>query len=125
MITIAPELPGALELIAASVSRGVTVSLGHSAASGDEATRGFEAGASTVTHLFNAMEPLSARSPGLAGVALARPGVVVQFIADGLHVERDMMRLILASAAGRCVVVTDALAAAACDEPSVQLGDVG
>ncbi len=123
-MTIAPELPGALDLIAECVRRGVSVSLGHSAANAEEAERGFAAGASTVTHLYNAMEPMSARSAGLAGAALTRSDVTIQFIADGLHVEDAMMRLAFAAATNRCVVVTDALAAAACDQPVVQLGDV-
>jgi N-acetylmuramic acid 6-phosphate etherase/N-acetylglucosamine-6-phosphate deacetylase len=124
VMTIAPELPGALELIERCRRRGVTVSLGHSAASGEEAERGFDAGATSVTHLYNAMESLSARSPGLAGTALARAGVTIQFIADGLHVADEMMRLAFAAAPGRCVVVTDAIAAAASDKSVVQLGEV-
>jgi N-acetylmuramic acid 6-phosphate etherase/N-acetylglucosamine-6-phosphate deacetylase len=124
VMTIAPELPGALELIERCRRRGVTVSLGHSAASAEEAERGFDAGATSVTHLYNAMESLSARSPGLAGTALARAGVTIQLIADGLHVADDMMRLAFAAAPGRCVIVTDAIAAAASDKSVVQLGDV-
>lgn len=123
-MTIAPELPGALDLITECRRRGVSVSLGHSAANAQEAERGFDAGATTVTHLYNAMEPMSARSPGLAGAALARADVTIQFIADGQHVDDHMMRLALAAATNRCVVVTDALAAAGCDRPVVQLGDV-
>lgn len=124
MVTLAPELPGALELIAQCRRRGVSVSLGHSAASAEEAARGFDAGATSVTHVFNAMESLSARAPGLAGAALARAGITLQFIADGLHVADEMMRLAFAAAPGRCVVVTDAIAAAASDKSVVQLGDV-
>jgi N-acetylglucosamine-6-phosphate deacetylase len=124
VMTIAPELPGALELIERCHRRGITVSLGHSAASAEEAERGFEAGATSVTHLFNAMESLSARSPGLAGTALTRSGITVQLIADGLHVTDEMMRLAFAAARGRCVIVTDAIAAAASDKSVVQLGEV-
>jgi N-acetylglucosamine-6-phosphate deacetylase len=124
VMTIAPELPGALELIERCRRRGVTVSLGHSAASAEEAERGFEAGATSVTHLFNAMESLSARSPGLAGTALTHSGITVQLIADGLHVTDEMMRLAFAAARGRCVIVTDAIAAAASDKSVVQLGEV-
>jgi N-acetylmuramic acid 6-phosphate etherase/N-acetylglucosamine-6-phosphate deacetylase len=124
VMTIAPELPGALELIERCRHRGVIVSLGHSAASAEEAERGFDAGATSVTHLFNAMESLSARSPGLAGTALTRAGVTGQLIADGLHVADEMMRLAFAAAPGRCVIVTDAIAAAASDKSVVQLGEV-
>jgi N-acetylglucosamine-6-phosphate deacetylase len=124
MVTVAPELPGALNLIEHCVARGVTVSLGHSAARADEARSGFDAGATAVTHLFNAMEPLSARSPGLAGVSLTRPDVTVQVIADGVHVAEEMLRLTFAVAAGRWILVSDAIAAAGVDHDRVQLGDV-
>ncbi len=124
MVTIAPELAGALNLIERCVERGIVVSLGHSAASSSEATAGFVAGASAVTHLFNAMEPLSARAPGLAGSALARDGVTVQLIGDHVHVADEMMTMAFRTAAGRCLIVSDAIAAAGYQEPSVQLGDV-
>ncbi len=124
MMTIAPELPGALELIERCRRRGITVSLGHSAASAEEAVMGFDAGARAVTHIFNAMEPLSARSPGLAGAALARKDVAIQFIGDGVHVANEMIAVSFAAAADRCLVVSDAIAAAACDSSTVQLGDV-
>ncbi len=81
MLTLAAELPGALELIELCDRRGVVVSQGHSDANAAEATKGFDAGARAVTHLFNAMAPLSARSPGLAGVALSRSDVTLQIIA--------------------------------------------
>lgn len=124
MITIAPELPGALDLIAHCVERGVVVSLGHSAASAAEARAGFTAGATAVTHLFNAMEPLSARAPGLAGEALTNDAVTVQLIGDHVHVADDMMRLAFRSAPGRCLIVSDALAAAGVSTSTAQLGDV-
>jgi N-acetylmuramic acid 6-phosphate etherase/N-acetylglucosamine-6-phosphate deacetylase len=124
MMTIAPELPGALDLIDFCVHHGVAVSLGHSAATGEEARRGFDAGASAVTHIFNAMEPLSARSPGLAGVSLTRGDVTVQIIADGVHVSEDMLRMAFRGAHGRCILVSDAIAAAGVDRDVVQLGDV-
>jgi N-acetylglucosamine-6-phosphate deacetylase len=124
MVTLAPELPGALALIERCVQRGVTVSLGHSAANAAQARAGFEAGASAVTHLFNAMEPLSARAPGLAGAALANGGVAVQLIGDHVHVADEMMILAFRTAAGRCLIVSDAIAAAGVDVSSVQLGGV-
>jgi N-acetylmuramic acid 6-phosphate etherase/N-acetylglucosamine-6-phosphate deacetylase len=124
MVTLAPELPGALGLIALCRARDVAVSLGHSAATSLESERGFEAGATAVTHLFNAMEPMLARAPGLAGEAMARPGVVLQLIADGVHVADAMIRLAFAAAPGRCVLVSDAIAAAGTAATSVRLGDV-
>jgi N-acetylmuramic acid 6-phosphate etherase/N-acetylglucosamine-6-phosphate deacetylase len=124
MMTIAPEVPGSLALIEHCVQQGVKVSLGHSAANAHEAHQGFDAGACAVTHLFNAMEPLSARSPGLAGVSLTRSDVTVQMIADGVHVSDEMIQLAFRTAAGRCALVSDAIAAAAVERDVVQLGDV-
>lgn len=124
MVTLAPELPGALQLIGRCRQRGIVVSLGHSAASAAQANLGFDAGATSVTHLFNAMEPLSARVPGLAGASLTRKGVTVQMIADGVHVADEMLALTFAAAQGRSSLVSDTIAAAACNESMVQLGDV-
>ncbi|MHB1510027.1 MAG: N-acetylglucosamine-6-phosphate deacetylase [Acidimicrobiales bacterium] len=123
-MTVAPELPGAIELIQQCVRRGIVVSLGHSASNASQASAAFAAGASAVTHLFNAMEPLSARSPGLAGVALTTPGVTLQLIGDGVHVSSEMLRLAFMSAPGRCTLVSDALAAAALGDGPILLGEV-
>ncbi len=112
-VTLAPELPGALPLIRDLTRRGVLVSLGHSDATAAQAHAGFDAGARTVTHLFNAMSPLAHRAPGLPGAALARPDVTVQLVVDGHHLAPDVVRLAWSAAAGRVVLVTDATAAAA------------
>jgi N-acetylmuramic acid 6-phosphate etherase/N-acetylglucosamine-6-phosphate deacetylase len=124
MVTVAPELPGALALIERCVQRGIVVSLGHSAASASEARAGFAAGASAVTHLYNAMAPLSARAPGLVGAALTSDSVTVQLIGDYIHVADEMMMMAFRTAAGRCLIVSDAIAAAGVDDETVQLGDV-
>lgn len=112
-VTLAPELPGALELVRRLSADGVRVSLGHSQASAVQAHAGFDAGASAVTHVFNAMSPLHHREPGLPGAALARPEVFVQLVVDGHHLADDVVRLVWAAAAGRTVLVTDATAASA------------
>jgi N-acetylglucosamine-6-phosphate deacetylase len=113
VITIAPELPGALELIASLAGRGVVVSLGHSAASVDEARRGYAAGARSTTHLFNAMSGLDHRAPGLALAALLDDDVAVELVADGHHVSRDLWPLIARlKPASRLLLVSDALAIA-------------
>jgi N-acetylglucosamine-6-phosphate deacetylase len=124
MMTIAPELPGSLDLIQSLVQRGIVVALGHSAATSAQARQGFEAGASTVTHLFNAMEPITARSPGLAGVALSRDDVIIQLLGDGVHVADELLLVAFRAASQRCVLVTDAIAAAASSKSTVQLGEV-
>jgi N-acetylglucosamine-6-phosphate deacetylase len=122
-LTIAPELPGALDVVRWAAGRGMLVSLGHSVCSAAQAADGFAAGARTVTHLFNAMPAPTAREPGLVGIALTRDDVVVQLICDGVHVADEMVRLAIAAAHGRWVLVTDALAAAGCGDGDYRLGD--
>ena len=113
VVTVAPELPGAVDLIAALAGRGVVVSLGHSAASVDEARRGYAAGARSTTHLFNAMTGLDHRAPGLALAALLDDAVAVELIADGHHVARELWPLIArVKPVSRLLLVSDALAIA-------------
>jgi len=109
MTTLAPELPGAIEMIRNLVDQGVVVSLGHSNSTADEARAGFDAGATSVTHIFNAMSGITARAPGLAGMALSRADVWLQLILDFLHVDRTIVELLLSFAPGRIVLVTDCL----------------
>jgi len=123
-MTLAPELPGALELIELLHERGVVVSCGHSDATAAEAARAFDLGVATVTHLFNAMRPFVHRDPGIAGVALAREDVVVQAIVDGVHLADDTVRVVAAAAPGRLALVSDAIAAAGAGEGSFLLGGV-
>ena len=123
-VTLAPELPGALDVVALLRSRGVLVSLGHSDATAAEAQAGFDAGATTVTHVFNAMTAPTARAPGLAGVALARPDVAVQLICDGVHLAAETVALVVAAARSRFVLVTDALSAAGAGEGHHRMGEV-
>lgn len=111
MVTLAPELPGAHELVLELLGRGVTVSFGHSDATADEAHAGFDLGVRTVTHLFNAMRPFHHRDPGLAGAALAREDVVVQLILDGRHVAPEAAAVAWKAARGRLALVSDATAA--------------
>jgi N-acetylglucosamine-6-phosphate deacetylase len=125
LCTLAPELPGALDLVDVLVARGITVSAGHSDATAEEANAAFDRGVRTVTHLFNAMRPFTHRDPGVAGVALARPDVVVQIIVDGAHLAPDTARLVWRAAAGRLALVTDAVAGAGVSgDGSYRLGDV-
>jgi N-acetylglucosamine-6-phosphate deacetylase len=113
VITLAPELPGALELIARLRHRGVAASLGHSAASFDQARAGFAAGATTTTHLFNAMTGVDHRAPGVALAALLDDEAFVELIADGQHVNPALWELIVRlKPAGRMILVSDAIALA-------------
>lgn len=122
MVTVAPELPGAVELIDTLRSRGVVVSLGHSQASYQDAIAGFDHGATTVTHLFNAMSGISAREPGLAGAALSRPDVWLQLILDLLHVDRVLVELVIQFAAKRIVAVSDCLPMTGTEATSMEFG---
>jgi N-acetylglucosamine-6-phosphate deacetylase len=122
-VTLAPELPGALELVELCVHRNVAVWLGHSEASAKEARRAFAAGAQAVTHLFNAMPAVSAREPGLAGAALATPGIALQLIGDAVHVSDELLRVAFSAAAGRCSLVSDAVAASGLPDGDYRLGD--
>ena len=123
VMTVAPELPGGLDLVRRAVAAGVVVALGHSDADHPEATAAFEAGAALVTHLFNGMRPWHHREPGLAGAALARPGVVCEVINDGIHLH-DATAGIAFAAAGhaRVALVTDAVAAAGAGDGSFRVG---
>ena len=112
LVTLAPELPGALELISHLVARGVTVSVGHTDALGAQAHAGFDAGASMITHLWNAQRPITSRQPAAGGAALARRDVAVAMICDLVHVAADTLLLSIAAAGDRFVMVTDAVAAA-------------
>ena len=110
VVTIAPELPGALDLIRLLAARGVVVSLGHSAATERQAAAGYEAGARSTTHLFNAMTGVDHRSPGLAVAALLEDDAWVELIADGLHVDPALWPLIRRlKPSDRLLLVSDAL----------------
>ena len=123
-MTLAPELPGALELVELLHARGIVVSCGHSDATAEQAAAAFECGVRTVTHLFNAMRPLGHRDPGIAGAALAREDVIVQVILDGHHLAEETATVVWRSAAGRVALVTDAIAAAGTADTTCRLGGV-
>ena len=108
LVTLAPELPGATELIARLSRRGVAVALGHSGASAEIVCAAVDAGASVVTHVFNAMAGVHHRAPGLPVVALVDDRLRVGVIADGVHVDPLVLELVRRAAGGRTVLVSDA-----------------
>ena len=110
LMTLAPELEGASEVIAALRQRGVLVSLGHSTATEGEAEQAFAAGVGMVTHAFNAMAPLQHRAPGPLAAAVLKGGVALGLIADGVHVAPSMAVLLQRLAPEQVVIVSDALA---------------
>jgi N-acetylglucosamine-6-phosphate deacetylase len=113
IVTLAPELDGAFDLIRHLVGRGTRVSLGHSGASFEQAEVAIDAGACHATHLFNRMPPLNHREPGLAGAVLTRKEVAAEIICDGVHLHSRMIQLaIAAKGADRIMAITDGTAAA-------------
>ncbi len=111
VVTLAPELPGAIAAIRRLAQAGVTVALGHTAASAGQMQAAAAAGARLVTHVFNAQSPLHHRAPGAAGVALTDEILFPCLIADGLHVDPIMLKLAFA-ASPRAIAVTDSILAA-------------
>lgn len=114
LVTLAPEQPGALDVIAALVERGVVASLGHTDASAEQFAAGLTAGATYATHLFNGMRPFGHRDPGPIGAVLADDRVVAGVIADGIHVDPVAVRMAWRTLGPqRLNLVTDAVAAPA------------
>lgn len=125
VITVAPELPGALELVAWLDSHGVRISVGHSAATFEVARAAYAAGATSTTHLFNAMSGLDHRAPGVALAALLDDKVYVELIADGIHVARDLWALVLRlKPAARLMLVSDAIPLAGTGDGHGKLGSL-
>lgn len=123
LVTIAPELDNAPQVIAELVERGVTVSAGHSEATADEARLGVDAGVTLVTHLFNAMSPLGHRNPNLVGVALADPDLTVSLIVDGVHLAPEIVATAWrAKGSDRVVLITDAVSAMGMGPGTFDLG---
>jgi N-acetylglucosamine-6-phosphate deacetylase len=125
VITIAPELPGALDLIGRLRARGVAISLGHSAATFEEARAGYAAGATCTTHLFNAMSGVDHRAPGLAVAALLDDEVWVELIADGIHVSPVLWPVITRlKPVARLLLVSDAISLAGTSDGRGRLGEL-
>jgi N-acetylglucosamine-6-phosphate deacetylase len=123
IMTIAPELSGALEVIAEASRRGVCVSLGHSDADYAATLRGVEAGARHATHTFNAMRALGHRDPGILGAVLTDARVSADIIADGIHLDPAIVRLFLKlKGAERSVLITDGISATGMPDGHYQLG---
>jgi N-acetylglucosamine-6-phosphate deacetylase len=125
VMTIAPELPGAVEVIAEAAARGVCVSLGHSDADLNAARAGFAAGARHATHTFNAMRPLDHRDPGILGEVLTDSRLSADIIADGIHLDPVIVQLFLkAKGSDAAVLITDATAATGMPDGRYRLGSL-
>jgi len=123
-LTLAPELPGALEAIDVLVEAGVVVAIGHTEADFATVGEAFDRGARLLTHGFNAMPGIHHRAPGPIIAAFEDPRVIIELILDGLHVEPHVAKLAFASAPGRIALVTDAMAAAGSHDGDYSLGSL-
>ena len=125
LITIAPETPGALELIAYVTQCGTRVSLGHSDATSEETRAAIAAGAVSATHTFNAMRRLDHREPGIAGVVLDAEPLYAELICDGIHVAPEFVRLWLrAKGDERAILVSDGISATGMPDANYLLGEL-
>jgi N-acetylglucosamine-6-phosphate deacetylase len=123
ILTLAPELPGALALIFAARQRGVVVSLGHTDASYAQATDAIAHGAQHAAHVFNAMRPFAHRETGVIGAVLTSSGITAELIADGVHVDAAAMRVLLAAKGFHGVIlVSDGIAATGMPDGKYRLG---
>jgi len=124
MITIAPELPGALDSIKTMVSRGVVAAIGHSDANFDEAQAGIKAGATVVTHMFNGLPALDHRFATITNAVLLDSEIHLEVILDGTHVNKSAMQLLLELAQERIILITDAMSAAGGPEGQYKIGEL-
>lgn len=123
-VTIAPELPGALDAIRRLAGAGVVVAVGHTDADESTARAAFEAGATMLTHAFNAMPGIHHRAPGPVAAAFDDERVVLELVLDGVHVHPSVARVAFRSARGRIALVTDAMAAAGSADGFYRLGSL-
>jgi len=123
-VTLAPELPGAEEAIDALVAAGVVVAIGHTEADHRVTRSAIDRGARLVTHAFNAMRQIGHREPGPLPAAFDDDRVVLELIADGIHVHPEVLALAFRAAPGRIALVTDAMAAAGAPEGAYRIGEL-
>ncbi|TCK66382.1 N-acetylglucosamine-6-phosphate deacetylase [Curtobacterium sp. PhB136] len=123
-VTIAPELPGALDAVRRFVDAGVRVAVGHTVGTFDQARAAFDAGATILTHAFNAMPGLHHRAPGPIGAAVADDRVTLELILDGVHVHPVVADTLFRAAPGRVALITDAMGAAGAADGSYRLGSL-
>ncbi|MFE1645743.1 N-acetylglucosamine-6-phosphate deacetylase [Microbacterium sp. P01] len=121
-VTLAPELPNGLHAVRRVVEAGAAAAVGHTTADAAITAAAFTAGATILTHAFNAMPGLGHRDPGPVGAAASDPRVTLELIADGVHVHPDILRIAFAAAPDRIALVTDAMAAAGSVDGRYELG---
>lgn len=124
-VTLAPELPGGLAAIRAVVDAGAAAAIGHTGADHEQTRAAIAAGATILTHAFNAMPGLHHRDPGPIAAAAADERVTLEIIADGVHLHPDVVRVAFGAAPGRIALITDAMAAAGHQDGQYTLGALG
>jgi N-acetylglucosamine-6-phosphate deacetylase len=122
IVTLAPELPGAVEFTRHCVAKKIVVSLGHSNADAAATKACIDAGASHATHTFNAMRALDHREPGILGVVLSDDRVSADIIVDGVHVASEAVKLFLRAKGDKAVLITDAISATGMPDGKYKLG---
>lgn len=123
IVTMAPEEEGGLQAVKTFSERGIIPSIGHTVATAEQAFDAFAAGVKEATHLFNGMEPMHHRKPGVVGAVLTTPGVRAEIIADGIHLAPTTIRLALAAkGVDGLLLITDSMAAAGCEDGDYILG---
>ena len=123
LMTLAPELPGAIELAAHATARGVRISMGHSNATAAETCAAIAAGAVSATHTYNAMRPLNHQEPGILGTVLTDDSLYAEIICDGIHSRPALVKLWWrAKGPERAILVTDAMSATGMPDGEYQLG---
>ena len=124
ILTIAPEMPGAMDLIGAAVAAKVTVGLGHTDANYEQARAAIQAGARHAVHMYNAMRPFTHRDPGIVGAILTDPEVTAEVIADGVHVAGPAIQVLMGTKGFDTVLlVSDGIAATGMRDGNYRLGN--
>jgi N-acetylglucosamine-6-phosphate deacetylase len=124
MITLAPELPGAMEAIQWLKGNGITVAIGHSQPTYDQGLEVIDSGATLVTHMFNGMPRLDHRQANITNAVLNDSNIFFELILDGIHVHQSMVQLLLAIAPERVILVTDDMSGAGAPDDIYKLGDL-
>jgi N-acetylglucosamine-6-phosphate deacetylase len=124
ILTVAPEIPGALELITAAVNNGIVAAIGHTDADYDQTRAAIQAGARHAVHFYNAMRPFSHRDPGVIGAILTEPDVTAEIIADGIHVAGPAIQVLLGTKGFDTILLaSDATAATGMPDGNFRLGN--
>ena len=125
ILTVAPEIPGALELITAAVNNGIVAAIGHTDADYEQTRAAIQAGARHAVHFYNAMRPFSHRDPGVIGAILTEPDVTAEIIADGIHVAGPAIQVLLGTKGFDTVLLaSDATAATGMRDGNFRLGNI-